>query len=275
MVYNTIVLSGGGIKGIAMLGSLQYLKNCNLLDNVKKYIGTSIGAILAFLMIIEMEPANLIVNLVKKKHLKNLKSYSLVQAFRGNGLLKFERFQVILEEFIYEKFDDIPSFQEIYERYPIKLYVVTFNYTKNKEEVLSVETHPHMLITEALRMSSNVPFIFDKYQYDGCYYYDGFLVNNFPIHLITEEDKCLGITCFQSKWNSSDDEEPGSWKVFWNLFLLPLNKLQDIKNAPFLEQCKIISIDLNHYSLFDFRLKNKIMLDLFSEGYSAGKNELS
>lgn len=268
MSYNTVVLSGGGVKGIAMLGTLQYLKNKNLLDNVKKYIGTSIGAILSFLMIIGIEPSTIIVNFVKKKHFRNLKSYSLVQAFKGEGLLKYERFQAILEEFILEKFEKIPTLQKVYDTFPIKLYCVTFNYTKNKEEILSVDTHPDMLITDALRMTSNVPFIFDKFEYQGCYYYDGFLVNNFPVHLLDKNDKCIGITCFQSKWDSSE-ENLQSWKIFWNLFLLPLNKLQDIKNSPYLDQCEIISIDLNKYSLFNFRLKNNMMLDLFSEGYSA------
>jgi predicted acylesterase/phospholipase RssA len=226
-------------------------------------------------MIIETEPANIIVNLVQRKHLKNLKSYSIVQAFHGKGLLKFERFQTILDEFIQDKFETPPTFRELYDLYPKKLYCVTFNYTKNKEEILSVDSHPDLLVTEALRMSSNVPFIFENYKHDGCYYYDGFLANNFPIHLLETKDKCLGITCFQSKWTSSDNEEPGAWKVFWNLFLLPLNKLQDIKNAAFINNCKIISIDLNRYSLFDFRLNHKMILDLFSEGYSATKDKFS
>lgn len=274
MSYNTVVLSGGGVKGIAMLGTLQYLKNINLLQDVKKYIGTSIGAILSFLMIIGIEPSKIIVTFVQKKHFRNLKSYSLVQAFNGKGLLKFERFQAILEDFILEKFEKIPTFEELYQTFPIKLYCVTFNYTKNQEEILSIDTHPEMLITDALRMTSNVPFIFDKFEYKGCYYYDGFLVNNFPIHLLDPNDKCVGISCFKSKWDS-EGEKPKSWTVFWNLFLLPLNKLQDIKNSPYLQQCEIISIDLNQYSLFDFRLKNNMMLDLFSEGYCAAKNKIS
>ena len=274
MSCNSVVMSGGGVKGMAMLGTLQYLKNMNMLHDVKKYIGTSIGAILSFLMVIGVEPSSIIVTFVKKEHFRNLKSYSLVQAFKGEGLLKFERFQAILEDFISDKFEKIPTFEEVYEKYPIKLYCVTFNYTKNKEEVLSVDTHPKMLITDALRMTSNVPFVFDEFQYEGSFYYDGYLVNNFPIHLLEPTDKCIGITCFQSKWDS-EGEKPKSWKVFWNLFLLPLNKLQDIKNSPYEKQCTIISINLHDYSLFDFRLKNNMMLDLFSEGYSAAKNTLS
>ena len=41
--YNTIVIAGGGMKGFAILGVLQYLYQCKLLKNIKKYIGTSVG----------------------------------------------------------------------------------------------------------------------------------------------------------------------------------------------------------------------------------------
>ena len=33
--YNTIVLSGGGINGLTALGAIQYMYDCNKLQNVK------------------------------------------------------------------------------------------------------------------------------------------------------------------------------------------------------------------------------------------------
>jgi len=272
MKYNTIVISGGGVKGVAMLGALQYLKNANMLDSVEKYIGTSIGAILSLLMILEEEPSAIIVNFVTKKTFKNLKSYSLVQAFQGKGLLKFEKLQIILEEYILKKFEKIPTLAELYEKYPKKLYCMTFNYTKNKEEVLSVDTYPDMLVTDAIRMSANVPIIFENFTYNDCLYFDGFLVNNFPIHLLEKDDTCLGI---QTRWEDTREKHSSNWKIFWNLFLVPLAKIQDLKNEPFLNQSNIISINLQNYSLFDFKISNSLMLDLFSEGFSAAKELIS
>ena len=35
-MFNELVLSGGGIKGIAMIGALSYLEDIHLLKNIKK-----------------------------------------------------------------------------------------------------------------------------------------------------------------------------------------------------------------------------------------------
>jgi predicted acylesterase/phospholipase RssA len=272
MKYNTIVISGGGIKGIAMLGSLQYLKNRNMLDSVDKYIGTSIGSILSLLMILGEEPSAIIVNFVTKKTFENLKSYSIVQAFQGKGLLKFEKLQALLDDYILKKFENIPTLAELYEKYPKKLYCITFNYTQNREEILSVDTYPDMLVTDAIRMSSNVPIIFENFTYNDCLYFDGFIANNFPIHLLDKNDICLGI---QTRWEDTKEKDSNNWKIFWNLFLVPLAKIQDLKNEPFLNQTNIISINLQNYSLFDFKISITLMLDLFSEGFSAAKEVIS
>ena len=55
-MYDTIIISGGASKGIAALGSLQALIDRKLLDNVKRYIGTSIGSIISYLICIEYTP---------------------------------------------------------------------------------------------------------------------------------------------------------------------------------------------------------------------------
>src|SRR5687767_11749342 len=63
----TLVLSGGGIKGFTHLGALYYLSNVYLLEDIKSYYGTSIGAIICFLLIIGYTPISIISYLCKKK----------------------------------------------------------------------------------------------------------------------------------------------------------------------------------------------------------------
>ena len=59
--FDTIVLSGGSIKGIVTLGALQYAKENYLLENIKTYIGTSSGAIISYLLAIGYNPIEMIV----------------------------------------------------------------------------------------------------------------------------------------------------------------------------------------------------------------------
>jgi len=56
--YDSIVLSGGGLRAMAQLGALVKLEDSKHIDfnNVKYYSGTSMGAIFCFLLYIGYHP---------------------------------------------------------------------------------------------------------------------------------------------------------------------------------------------------------------------------
>ena len=60
-VYEKLVISGGGIKGLSGLGALQYLEDNKLLESINTYIGTSIGGIILYLLAIGYKPIEIIV----------------------------------------------------------------------------------------------------------------------------------------------------------------------------------------------------------------------
>lgn len=264
--YNTLILSGGGVRGFGLLGTLQYLMLNKYLDNVQKFIGVSIGAILSVIIILGYEPTEIIIKFIQCNYFKQLGSYSIIQALKGNGFLSFDDFKKILEELILEKVDHIPTLEELHSLFGKEFICLTFNYTLRKEVVLSRKTHPDLSILDALRMTSNVPFIFDPFVHEDNVYFDGFLSNNFPINLILEDDICIAISCVKTEWKD-DSQNLETWKLIWNLLLLPLYQLQDIKNKPYRKQCDIIELNLSQYTMLDYKLKPKVMLDMFSEGY--------
>ncbi|KFO67772.1 phospholipase, partial [Smithella sp. SCADC] len=45
--YRNLVFKGGGVRGIAYLGALQYLYEHNYMQHVERVAGTSAGAITA------------------------------------------------------------------------------------------------------------------------------------------------------------------------------------------------------------------------------------
>ena len=112
--HNTLILSGGGVRGFGLLGSLQYLMLHKYLDNIDKFIGVSIGAILSIILIIGYEPTEIIIKFIQCNYFKQFGSYSIIQALKGNGFLSFEDFKKILEELILDKMDHIPTLDEIY-----------------------------------------------------------------------------------------------------------------------------------------------------------------
>ena len=269
--YNTLILSGGGIKGFGMIGTLQYLKNEDKLKDIKKIIGTSIGSIIGYLIILGFEPTEIIIQCIQNNYFQTMEQFQIVRGVRGKGFLDFKVFETILNDFTFQKLEKIPTFQELYDYNPIHFQIVTYNYSKNREEILSNETTPNLSLLDALRMTSNIPFIFGHFQYKNDYYFDGFITSNFPIHLIKkEEDISLGICCLKNNWK--EDKEVKPLKVIWNLFILPFFKIQYLKNEPFLSYCDIISLSFDESSVLDLRITNKEILDMFSIGYSKIKD---
>ena len=53
---DTLVLSSGGVNGVMFLGSAVILKELNILEGIKHFIGCSAGAIVAGLLACEVDP---------------------------------------------------------------------------------------------------------------------------------------------------------------------------------------------------------------------------
>jgi predicted acylesterase/phospholipase RssA len=273
--YNTLILSGGGIKGFGMLGTLQSLYHNNKLNGIKKIIGTSIGSVIGYLLILGIQPTDIVIQCIQKNYFQKLKKFNLVNGIRGKGFLEFDIFETMLRDFSSSKLktDTLPTFKELYEYNDIDFKVITFNYTKNREEILSKETTPDLSILEGTRMSSNIPFIFSHYNYKDSYYFDGFITSNFALHLIDmKEDITLGICSIRNQWK--EDKENKSWKIIWNLFILPFFNIETIRNKPYIEYVDIINLSFDELSFLDFHISNKQMLDMYSIGYTQSKSFL-
>src|SRR5438270_209486 len=55
-IKDTLVLSGGSIKGISQIGALHCLKKHNLLNNIKNIAGTSVGSMVGLTHCIGYQP---------------------------------------------------------------------------------------------------------------------------------------------------------------------------------------------------------------------------
>lgn len=57
MNYNTLCLSGGGLLGLSFLGAIDILEKNNILQNniITHFIGTSIGSILSFFIVLDIQ----------------------------------------------------------------------------------------------------------------------------------------------------------------------------------------------------------------------------
>ena len=59
--------------------------------------------------------------------------------------------------------------------------------------ICHTKTNPNLPCLIALRMSSNIPAMFEPFKYTKSYYIDGAYGNNFAIECLEEKDHTLGV----------------------------------------------------------------------------------
>lgn len=173
--YDSLVLSGGGIKGIAMLGSMAYLVEHDLLKGVWQYVGSSVGAVVAAVMAMGRSPDDLF-----SKHVLPF-TYSpdidITRLERNFGLDSGKN----LEKWIDTLIPPHTTFSSLYDAHGKSLVVCVTNLNTHSAEYLSKETSPDLHVRKALRMSCSVPLYFSAVRHDGYLYVDGGVSNNFPV----------------------------------------------------------------------------------------------
>lgn len=272
---DTLILSGGGVKGIALLGSLSFLnKNTNLLSNVKNFYGCSVGACINFFLILGFSPEELLIEFISNDHRSNLK-VNIINGFTGKGFIKFSIIEQMIREITLKKISFIPTLAEINKLYNVNYKAVCFNFTDKKEEVLDHLTHPDLNIIDCLRMTCNLPFVFNPFFFKNKLYYDGFLTNNFPISLVEDHNKAIGISTQKLYYKNNKNLE----KIvqIWEIISIPFKQMQNIKHKKYYTKMKMILYltDIDLSSMKYMKLNTTDILSVFEDAFENTKLNLS
>lgn len=170
-----IVLSGGGIRGIAHLGVLKALKEKKI--PIHQITGTSAGAIAGALFANGIDPYDAL-NIFKKTQL--LRLFRL--AIGRPALLKLEStFPLFLDYLPHNSF----------EKLKIPLTVTATNFNTGKLTYFSSGT-----LIDKVMASSCIPGIFNPIEIEGDFYVDGGVLNNFPLEPLQNNcDYIIGSSC--------------------------------------------------------------------------------
>lgn len=302
-----MILSGGGTKGLCSLGVLQYLQDSKRIDcsSVKRLVGTSIGAIICYFLAIGYSPIELVVYLCSHGVLESLTINNFDQIVSGEGIYDYQILRNVYEKMTLEKMDTIPTLNEVYTRFGKELVICTYNFTDRKTERLSYHTHPDLSCMDALRMSSNLPFIFSSFVYGDKEYIDGGVIENFSFSMLsslssmTEKEKIankenkekienkeeekeekekniVGIYLDNQIVNSSNDKEynrlsPVLDKIY-AMLMIPTSEyekqmIQTINHS----YVDFITVSVQNVKIYTFKLPHTDKLELFSLGYNRAK----
>lgn len=260
MVYDSLCLSGGGINGLVILGALKYVsdKKILIINRVKNFIGTSIGSIIIFLLVIGYG-INDIIQIFYDLNLEKLKvEFDLEDLITNYGIENGSKILTVIQTLLYTKLKryDI-TLIELYNITKKKLNIIAVNYTKKKEVNFNYINHPNLSVIAAIRMSISIPFIFHPFEFEGDLYVDGGVMNNFGIeycNLNTTLGICLDYTLMTKCENILE---------YFLGYLSIFNKITTIKK----NHENIIIIKKELCGLANFNPDKNKKSELLKEGY--------
>lgn len=260
-----LVLSGGGVRGIAHIGAMQALEDLHYLDKFETFVGTSIGSLIASMYVIGYKP-NELWYFIQNFDMNKLKSIDITNIFYKYGLDTGANIEVIIKNFIQAKgYDPKISLLELYNLTKKKLILSTTCLNTQSICYLSYENYPDLPLCIAIRMSISVPIYFTPVKYKNKIYVDGACIDNFPVHLFSDQlDNVLGIYLNDTNKLCSNIDNIENYilsligclkKSVTNNYTNGLNK-------------HIICINLKSIIAIDFNLSNDKKKEIYDTGYN-------
>ena len=295
-----ICFKGGGIKGVAFVGVACALQEVDVLPNIRRFIGSSAGAIFATVAACRM-PYEKISTVIESTDFSKFadvemggiltESYKLYE-YMGlhSGDYFYKWFSGILAEHA-EKADI--TFKEIREKWDSYLVITATDLTKKRLVYLNPDTAPDMQVRDAVRMSMSIPVFFtpvirkDERGLDHVYV-DGGCTNNFPLNYFdqiykTEVDGFTRTLGFNLEDDSSSkdpfvyvDQTVHVNNLIDLITTLINTDIEEIQRLRLTERDKIrvVSIDTFGISSTNFNISREHIKMLIDSGYEATKQKL-
>ena len=242
-----LVLSGGGVRGMAHIGAIQALEEHGIFPEVVS--GSSAGAVVGALYCHGYSPAEM------KRFFAETPLFHISRfAFGKPGFIDTDKF---FKDFIkYFRLDDFRSLKK-------KLYVTAVDMLKGEKRVFSEGE-----LIRPLLASSAFPGLFSPVCIDEVLYADGGILDNFPIDPIKSEVDCL-VGIYVSPLDTIQAE---SLKYSVNVLERAIRINYSKRSRSKFEACDVLirPPKLVQYGLLDV---NKLE-DIYQIGYQAALKEL-
>jgi predicted acylesterase/phospholipase RssA len=268
-MYDGLVISAGAIKGFLILGFLDHTN----ISNIKYFSGCSVGSYICMLLAIGYTPLEIITYLCVNDISQLFKDLNPLMLKDYYGMVNIDLMLEYIETMIKYKIGYIPTFKQLYQEFDKILICPAYNISDNKKEYLSIDAHPDMPISMACILSSNVPFLFSKAEYNGKCYIDGATFDSFPLDKLVEYTdkeniKCniLGVTLQDKK-----EEKIDSFTSYIKTIVSCLTS----KKYNLREDVTIKTLSFN-YEMLDFNVDTKTKIKMYVDGYKQSiKNSIS
>ncbi len=189
---STLVISGGGMKGVASLGAVVALKKAGVLSHVHTVVGTSAGALIAAALATNRAKMSLVDELAATAYEPDI---DLAHVRTGFGLDSGRHLDTWIRKVLGG--GEVRTFRNVLDAHGMRLVVCATNVSQRRAVYFGPETHPDMDVALALRMSCSVPLYFSAVRHRGDLFVDGGVSDNFPVEWAArqcpEPETVLGI----------------------------------------------------------------------------------
>lgn len=266
MIITKLVISGGGINGIAILGGINELFKYNKKDNIKEILCVSVGSIIGLLIVLGYNSDEL-KNIFIEIKLNDFMDYK-VKRFIDNwgfddGIMNKKLLKAML---INKKYNPNITFIDLYNKTNIELIITGTNLTKGITEYFNYKTYPHMEVIDAIRISCSYPVIYTPVKYNNCLYVDGGVLEPYPIDYFEDLSGVLG---FVIDYVIEEDKEINIKtfdKYYLTLIKTIINKNEYNKIQNFKNNTVIINKKNLHNNVMDYNLSDDYKNTLYKAG---------
>ncbi len=207
MSIEGVTLSAGGKKGYIHLGVLSVLIGEVGSDRIRLWAGTSIGALISFLVMLGLSPERIIEYFIKNGEPVLSPTLNLKTLVSRFGLIDMQQLSDMVEQILdYGGLDkrlvDL-TFEQAFDLTGKHLMVCAVNLDESRAEYFTTVDTPNVKCMDAVLASCCIPGIFQTRQIDNKTYIDGGRLDAFPkvraelyfkAHLADSKKQDLGET---------------------------------------------------------------------------------
>jgi predicted acylesterase/phospholipase RssA len=196
--FENLVIEGGSSNGTVAIGAYKVLERVKILNNIKRFAGSSVGSIVAAMgavntpaSVIEREFLSLDTStFMDDSHGVIRDAARLINEF---GIYKGDALEEWVEEVLRRQtgLTNI-TFEQVHSMYDSELYITVANLDKMQVQYLNPFDNPDMVVSKAIRQSASIPWIFRaEHNDEGETIIDGGAGDNYPIDLFDRKDSLL------------------------------------------------------------------------------------
>jgi len=272
-----ILISGGGIKVLALVGALHVLQGRGYLKKVREVCGVSAGAFLGFI-ISTGHPLTKVVTLIQDLDfgiIRNITPEAFIEFPERFGIDDGSVFRKFLES-LFRVFLKLPSEITFGEYVALGLkgqlrfrcWASDINTQKPRE--FSAELTPTVKIIDALRASMCLPLYFTPVvdPITGHLLSDGAIQGNLPFHYLTD-DECEDTIALGFSYSTKNSKQP---PVDFMSFLSGIiSTITRSRNEEFMKKWghKILRVPVDEYPSWNFEASRNDRAMLFQKGRDA------